>query len=120
MCMQSYLQLQELWDVTSRVHRMPAQPQPSTTGTSDWVVRMPPTDEQMAEYIAAFAKWNMEDNKAMSMLTLRINAKLHHYQTANQTTCNLWQVLAQTFGTPSMSAVYTDFKQVIRLGQSSP
>ena len=31
----------------------------------------------------------------------------------NQTTRNLWQVLAQTFGAASMSAVYADFKQVI-------
>ena len=94
---------------------MPDQSQTMVTGTSDQAVRMPPTDQQMAEYNAAFARWSMEDNKAIGMITLHINAQLHHYRTANQTTCTLWNVLANTFGATSMSVVYADFKQVVRL-----
>ena len=74
--MQSYLQLQELWEVIGGGFRILVQPQTTTTGTGDQAVRMPPTDEQMAEYNAAFARWNTEDNKVMGAITLCINAQL--------------------------------------------
>ena len=113
--MQSYLQLQVLWEVTGGGFRIPAQPQTLVTGTDDQAVRTPPTEQQMAKYNAAMAKWNTEDNKARGAIRLCINTQLQHYCTANQTTCGIWMVLAQTFGATSMSAVYADFKQVIRL-----
>ena len=64
--MQSYLQLQDLWEVVGGAHRMPAALGPS------------PTAAQTTAYNEQYAVWNTIDNKAIGAITLRITASLRH------------------------------------------
>jgi len=101
--MQSYLQLQDLWEVVGGGHRMPA-----ALGQS-------PTPAQTAAYNEQYAAWNTIDNKAIGAITLCITASLRHYRSANDTSRTFWMNLKTAFGTASMPAVYADFKQVINI-----
>jgi hypothetical protein len=101
--MQSYLQLQDLWEVVDGGHRMPTALTPGATTL------------QMTAYNAAYAAWNTADNKATGAITLRIAASLRHYHAANQSVRTFWSNLKTAFGAASMPTVYADFKQVINL-----
>jgi len=101
--MQSFLQMQDLWEVVAGNHRMPAALGQSATAA------------EKATYTKAYSKWNVADNKATGAITLRISASLRHYRGANQTARTFWGNLATAFGTTSMPAVYADFKQVINI-----
>src|ERR1700674_4911707 len=74
--MQSYLQMQELWEITGGSERMPREPQPTmrTTGTgptaTTTTIQVPA--EEMALYHAEYSAWNKADNKAIGALTLRL------------------------------------------------
>jgi len=113
--MQSYLQMQELWDVVGREHYSPNVPTPTrrTTGTGDQrtTTEVPPTAEAMEAYRTAAAKWSAADDRAMGAITLHLAPQLQHYcaVTARAT----WGNLQTAFGRTSMSAVYADFKQVL-------
>jgi hypothetical protein len=99
--MQSFLQMQEIWEVVDGAHRMPAALDPSATAA------------QTAAYNVAYTAWNSADNKAIGAITLRITPSLRHYRAANQTACIFWANLKTAFGAPSMSSIYSDFKAVI-------
>jgi len=101
--MQSYLQLQDLWEVVDGTHRMPAALTPSASAS------------QTTAYNAAYAVWNTADNKATGAITLRISTSLRHYHSTNQSARTFWSNLKKAFGAASMSAVYADFKQVMNL-----
>ena len=92
--MQSFLQMQELWDVVDGAHRMPTTLTPGA----------------MQSQTTAY---NTADNKAIGAITLHIAASLRHYRSANQTACTFWGNLKTAFGAASMPAVYADFKLVI-------
>jgi hypothetical protein len=87
-CMTTYLQMQELWEVVSG-DRKPIKPQPtvqtqtrpameSTMATSHQVT-MPPSTEDMAAYHAAMIPWKRENSKALGAITLRIAPYLRHH-----------------------------------------
>jgi hypothetical protein len=99
--MQSFLQMQELWDVVDGAHKMPTALDPSATAA------------QTAAYNVAYAAWNTLDNKAIGAITLCIAPSLRHYRTANQTAHTFWGNLRTAFAAPSMSSIYADFKAVI-------
>jgi len=101
--MQLYLQLQDLWEVVDGSHCMPAALAAGAT-TSETTI-----------YNDAYAKWNIADNKATGVITLRIAASLRHYCSANQSARTFWGNLKTAFGAASMPAVYVDFKQVINI-----
>jgi len=101
--MQSFLQMQDLWEVVGGTHRMPA------------TLASGATPAQTTEYNEKYAAWNSIDNKAIGMITLRITASLRHYRGANETSRTFWANLKTAFGTASMPAVYADFKQVINI-----
>jgi len=103
--MQSFLQMQDLWEVVGGTHRMPAALAASPA----------PTPAQTATYNEQYAAWNTIDNKAIDTITLRITASLRHYRGANDTSRTFWNNLKTAFGTASMPAVYADFKQVINI-----
>jgi len=99
--MQLYLQLQDLWEVVDGSHRMPAALAAGATASETTI------------YNDAYVKWNVADNKATGVITLRISASLRHYHSANQSARTFWENLKTAFGAASMPAVYVDFKQVI-------
>ena len=101
--MQSYLQLQDLWEVVGGGHRMPA------------ALGQNPTASQTTAYNEAYVVWNTIDNKAIGAITLRITASLRHYRGVNDTSRTFWTNLKTAFGTASMPAIYADFKQVINI-----
>ena len=101
--MQSYLQLQDLWEVIDGDHRMPTALTPSASAS------------QTTAYNTAYATWNVADNKATGAITLRITASLRHYRAANQSARTFWGNLKTAFGAASMPTVYADFKQVINI-----
>ena len=70
--MQSFLQLQDLWEVVDGTHRTPTALTPGATAS------------QITAYNTAYADWNVADNKATGAITLRITAHLRHYRSANQ------------------------------------
>ena len=74
--MQSFLQMQELWDVVDGAHRMPTALTPGAT------------QSQITAYNATV--WNTADNKAIGAITLRVTASLRHYRSANQTAHTFW------------------------------
>jgi hypothetical protein len=101
--MQSFLQMQDLWEVVGGNHRMPA------------ALAQGATASQTAAYNQAYARWNSIDNKAIGAITLRITASLRHYHGTNDTSRTFWNNLQTAFGTASMPAVYADFKQVLNI-----
>jgi len=67
--MQSFLQMQELWEVVGGRHRMPPQPTPVATDASQ---------AAQAAFLAAqhahdelYAAWNIVDSKAIGALSTR-------------------------------------------------
>ena len=115
--MQSYLQMQEIWEVVIGEYRMPREPVGTTrqqgTGPTATTVAVPPTDAEMAQYRAEHSAWNKADNKALGALTLRLAPQIRHYRAATSRTT--WTNLVTAFGGTSMSAIYADFKQVINV-----
>jgi hypothetical protein len=101
--MQSFLQMQDLWEVVGGTHRMPA------------ALAQGATASQTTAYNEAYAKWNSIDNKAIGAITLCITASLRHYRGTNDTSRTFWNNLKTAFGTASMPAVYADFKQVVNI-----
>jgi len=101
--MQSFLQMQDLWEVVGGGHRMPA------------ALAQGATASQTTAYNEAYVVWNSIDNKAIGAITLRITASLRHYHGTNDTSRTFWTNLKTAFGTASMPAVYADFKQVINI-----
>jgi hypothetical protein len=101
--MQSYLQLQDLWEVVDGGHRMLAALASTATAS------------ETTAYNAAYTAWNVADNKATGAITLRISASLRHYCAANQSARTFWGNLKTAFGAALMPAVYADFKQVINI-----
>jgi len=99
--MQSFLQLQDLWEVVDGSHHMPTALTPGATAS------------QTTAYNTAYAEWNIANNKATGAITLRIAAHLRHYRSANQSARTFWGNLKTAFGAASMPAVFADFKQVI-------
>jgi hypothetical protein len=83
--MQSYLQMQELWEVVDGNWRIPAQPTSTTTGTGANAVTTQPTDAEREEYQEKYDSWNTADDKATGSITLRISPQLWHYRAVNQT-----------------------------------
>jgi hypothetical protein len=101
--MQSYLQLQDLWEVVNGSPRMPAALASGATAS------------ETTAYNAAYAAWNIADNKATGAITLHITPSLRHYRAANQSAHTFWGNLKTAFGAASIPAVYADFKQVINI-----
>jgi len=90
---QSYLQLQNSWEVVGGSYRMPTQPAQGASASD------------VTAFREAFSLWNAADNKASGAIMLRISASLRHYRGANQS--------ARTFRTASQSTQYVDFKLLI-------
>lgn len=115
--MQSYLQLNDLWEVVDGNLCIPEQPQPTTrtTGTGDqaWTMRVPIPEDQIAVYNAAYAIWSTTKHKAIGAITLRIVPQLRYHQTVNQSAWTFGGNLRTAFSAASMSTVYSDFKQII-------
>jgi hypothetical protein len=67
--MQSFLQMQELWEVVGGRHRMPAQPTPVASDAS----QAAHTAHQTAfeAYEAAYAAWNRDDSKSLGAIEQR-------------------------------------------------
>ena len=75
--MQSYLQLQELWEVVDGNFRMPQEPQPTRDATGATVAVPAAVREH---YNEEYARWNVADNKAIGAITLRVHASIRHYR----------------------------------------
>jgi len=99
--MQSYLQMQDSWEVVGGSYRMPTQP---AQGASQ---------SEITTFREEFGAWNTADNKASGAIMLRISASLRHYRGANQSARTFWGNLKTAFGAASMPAVYADFKLLI-------
>ena len=106
--MQSFLQMQELWEVIGGRHHMPAQPTPVATDVSQAAQAAFQAAQNAHDEL--YATWNIADSKPIGALTLRLAPQLRHYQTAAQ---QLWINLERAFGAPSMSAIFADFKVVM-------
>jgi len=120
--MQSFLQMQELWEVVGGRMRMPTEPTrpaaPRPTPPATTALPVPPAqqevyDNAMADYQVAYNAWNLADNKALGAITLRLVPQLRHYHTANITARQIWINLERAFGAPSMSAIFADFRIVM-------
>jgi hypothetical protein len=118
--MQSYLQMQELWDVVGGRTRMPTQPTPAATDAPQ--AARDAYAAAHAVYQTEYATWYQLDSRAMGALTLRLAPQLRHYRTPNITVRALWVNLERAFGAPSMSAIFSDFKVVmgIKLSGGNP
>ena len=99
--MQSYLQMQELWEIVGGTYRMPMQPAQDTSALDVAAAR------------EAFTEWNKVDNKATGAIMLRNTASLRQYHSANMSARTFWGNLKTAFGTASQSTVYVDFKLLI-------
>jgi len=108
--MQSYLQLQELWEVVGGSYRMPTLPAQGASASD------------VTAFREAFALWNIADNKATGAITLCITASLRHYHGANQSARTFWGNLKTAFGAASMPVQYADFKLLIntKLSEGNP
>ncbi len=109
--MQSYLQMQDLWAVTSGEYAMPIEPKLTVSRTGAATVTTPVDPAALAAYRAAFPVWKKESDKALGALTLRLAPQLRHYQGYGENTT--WAALYNAFGAPSKSAIFADFKQVV-------
>jgi hypothetical protein len=79
--MQSFLQMQELWEVVGGRHRMPTQPTPVATNAPQAAQTAHQT--ALEAYEAGYAAWNIADSKSLGALTLHLAPQLRHYRTAN-------------------------------------
>jgi len=120
--MQSFLQMQELWEVVGGRLRMPTEPTrptaPCPTPPATTALPVPPAqqeayDNAMADYQVAYDAWNLADNKALGAITLHLAPQLQHYRTANITARAIWTNLERAFGAPSMSTIFADFRIVM-------
>jgi len=120
--MQSFLQMQELWEVVGGRLRMPAEPirptaprptPPATTTLPVPLAQLEAYDNAMAAHRIEYNAWNLADNKALGAITLRLAPQLRHYRTANITARQIWTNLERAFGAPSMSAIFADFRIVM-------
>ena len=114
--MKAYLNMNDLWEICSEI-TMPVEPKPTVaTRTVDGQtqrVAVPPSEEAMADYNAAMAIWKPLNAKALGAITLRLAPSLrHHLGYLAQST---WNALQTAFGAPSVSGLYSDFKQVLAI-----
>jgi hypothetical protein len=105
--------MQELWEVVSGRLHMPTQPTLVATDTPQ--AAQEAFAEAQVVYTTEFTTWNPMDSKAMGALTLCLAPQLRYYRTPNITAHALWISLEHTFGAPSMSAIFSDFKVVLRI-----
>jgi hypothetical protein len=103
-CMTTYLQTQELWEVMSEDTKPIEPKQPDDEENTTYATAL-------AAYNAAFAIWKKENSKASGIITLCVAAHLRHHisDSANVT----WTTLKATFGAPTVSTLYADFKQIL-------
>src|SRR5882672_4168953 len=124
MMMESYLQMQDCWDVVNRTNAAPIAPRPTRrqegTGTDARIITVSVPQEEIDAFQAAFTPWRKLNDKALGAITLRLAAHLHHHRVAGAR--ETWQVLANLYGDSSYSATYSDFKQVlgIKLSGNNP
>jgi len=111
--MQSFLQMQELWEVVGGRLRMPAEPTrltaprptpPATTALPVPQAQLEAYEIAVAAYRVEYYAWNTADSKALGAITLRLAPQLRHYHTANITARQIWTNLERAFGALSMSA----------------
>src|SRR5882672_8058525 len=124
MLMESYLQMQDCWDVVNGTNAAPIAPRPTRTqegtGTETRVVTVPVPQEEIDAFQEAFTPWRKLNDKALGAITLRLAAHLRHHRVAGAR--ETWQVLATLYGGSLYSATYSDFKQVlgIKLSGNNP
>jgi hypothetical protein len=103
-CMTTYLQTQELWEVMSENTRPIKPEQPEDEESTTYAMAL-------VAYNTAFAIWKKENSKSSGAITLHVAAHLRHH--ISPSAYATWTTLKKTFGAPTISALYVDFKHIL-------
>jgi hypothetical protein len=101
--MKAYLQSMELWEMTNNEvpFPLPALPAGAT--------QAPPPNDAMIELQN---QWIKQSNRALGNMMLHLTLPIQE-QITNKSTPESWEYLATTYGTPTLSTVYQDFRHAI-------
>ncbi|KAL0057428.1 hypothetical protein AAF712_015934 [Marasmius tenuissimus] len=96
-----------------------------TTNTGDNAVtesiRLPPSQEQIAEWHVDCAGWKKNNNILMGYFQLTITASTFD-QFKNMKACDAWALMCKKYSQPTLSTIYGDFLKAVTftLNQQNP
>jgi hypothetical protein len=85
--MKVYLQMYNLWGITSGTEKQPTEPEAYRTGSGEQVQVHQLTAEQKAEYAQGIKEWTRDNKAALGamMIKIRDDLVIHWKETATET-----------------------------------